>query len=86
MDILGALSESGQLPDSPFEAPMPCCSRRGCQELAQWKLLWNNPRVHAPERRKVWLACSAHRQFLEDFLGSRSFLKETLPFSVEDEL
>ncbi|MFW0155105.1 acetone carboxylase [Rothia sp. P6271] len=86
MDILGALSDTGQFPEGPVEAPLSYCSRRGCQEIAQWKLLWNNPKVHTSERRKVWLACSEHRQFLEDFLSSRSFLKEVLPFSAEDEL
>ena len=52
------------------------CSARGCQEGARWTLLWNNPKVHTPERRKEWLACDAHQESLGDFLRARGFLKE----------
>jgi hypothetical protein len=55
------------------------CSARGCRSEAAWGLLWNNPRLHTPERRKVWLACDDHREHLEQFLGSRSFLRATVP-------
>lgn len=55
------------------------CSAKGCGEPAVWGLLWNNPRLHTPERRKVWLACDAHREHLEQFLGARSFWKQTVP-------
>lgn len=55
------------------------CSAKGCREDAAWGLLWNNPRLHTPERRKVWLACDAHREHLEQFLGARSFWKQTVP-------
>jgi hypothetical protein len=55
------------------------CSARGCRSEASWGLLWNNPRLHTPERRKVWLACDDHREHLEQFLGSRSFLRATVP-------
>ncbi|KGM17109.1 hypothetical protein N867_10075 [Actinotalea fermentans ATCC 43279 = JCM 9966 = DSM 3133] len=55
------------------------CSSRGCRAPAQWGLLWNNPRIHTPERRKVWLACDDHRERLERFLGNRSFLRDTVP-------
>jgi hypothetical protein len=57
----------------------PVCSARGCSEPARWQLLWNNPKLHAEDRRKVWLACEAHRTSLSDFLGARSFLRETRP-------
>ncbi|MCU1432158.1 MAG: hypothetical protein JWP95_1263, partial [Actinotalea sp.] len=33
------------------------CSRKGCGAPAVWALRWNNPRLHTPDRRKVWLAC-----------------------------
>ncbi|WP_348536693.1 hypothetical protein [Nocardioides sp. W7] len=52
------------------------CSAKGCQSPAAWDLLWNNPRLHTPERRKIWLACDEHRPSLTDFLGSRAFLKD----------
>lgn len=55
------------------------CSAKGCREPAAWALLWNNPRLHTRDRRKVWLACGAHRNTLGDFLGMRGFLKDTVP-------
>lgn len=55
------------------------CSARGCREDATWGLLWNNPKLHTAERRKVWLACDGHRAQLEEFLGARSFLRDTVP-------
>lgn len=44
-----------------------------------WQLLWNNPKLHTPDRRKTWLACPEHRESLELFLGARGFLKDTVP-------
>jgi hypothetical protein len=58
---------------------VPTCSRKGCRAAADWQLLWNNPRLHTPERRKVWLACAAHRDWLQDYLVQRGLWKETLP-------
>jgi hypothetical protein len=55
------------------------CSAKGCQAEAGWALLWNNPKLHTPERRKVWLACEDHRGSLSDFLGARSFLRDVVP-------
>jgi hypothetical protein len=55
------------------------CSAKGCQEPAAWELQWNNPKLHTPDRRKVWLACDAHRQSLADFLTARQFLKDVVP-------
>lgn len=52
------------------------CSARGCTAEATWSLLWNNPRLHTPERRKTWLACDAHRESLADFLAARQFLRD----------
>ncbi len=57
------------------------CSAKDCREPAQWQLLWNNPKIHTPDRRKIWLACPAHRESLEAFLGARGFLRDTLPHS-----
>lgn len=54
------------------------CSAKGCREQARWALLWNNPRLHTPERRKTWLACESHRESLSAFLGARSFLKDVV--------
>ena len=52
------------------------CSARGCKEQAVWALRWNNPKIHDPDRRKVWLACEGHREHLSDFLAARGFLRE----------
>ncbi len=55
------------------------CSAKGCQAEAEWQLLWNNPKLHTEDRRKIWLACDEHRETLADFLGARGFLKEVVP-------
>lgn len=57
------------------------CSRKACGRRAGWQLLWNNPRLHTPERRKIWLACGDHRNWLEDYLQTRGLWKQTLPLS-----
>ena len=57
------------------------CSRKGCGADAAWRIRWNNPRIHAPERRKTWLACPDHRGDLEQFLGARGFWKDTVPLA-----
>lgn len=51
------------------------CSARGCRAPASYVLVWNNPKVHAPEREKTWVACKEHRQSLADFLDLRGFLR-----------
>ncbi len=51
------------------------CSARGCRVWASYALVWNNPKVHAPEREKTWVACEEHRQSLADFLDLRGFLR-----------
>ena len=55
------------------------CSAKGCRDSALHALLWNNPSIHTPQRRKVWLACDAHREHLEEFLSLRGFLDRTVP-------
>lgn len=52
------------------------CSAKGCSSPAVWSLLWNNPKLHTPDRRKSWLACDEHRSTLSDFLGARGFLRD----------
>lgn len=63
----------------------PICSRKACRQEAGWRLLWNNPRIHTPERRKTWLACAEHRDWLEDYLRTRGLWKETLPLAPDTE-
>jgi hypothetical protein len=55
------------------------CSARGCQAEAVWSLLWNNPKLHTPERRKSWLACDDHKDSLAGFLSARQFLRDIDP-------
>jgi len=62
-----------------MEPEKPICSAKGCQSDAVWDLLWNNPKLHTPDRRKVWLACDEHRQSLSDFLAARQFLRDVQP-------
>ena len=59
----------------------PTCSAKGCQQPATCGLLWNNPKLHTADRRKVWLACDDHRSSLGDFLAARQFLRETVPLA-----
>jgi len=66
----------GPVPDVVGEL---VCSARGCGAEATWGLLWNNPKLHTADRRKVWLACPDHRAHLEQFLGARGFLRATVP-------
>ena len=62
----------------PTAEPLTC-SAKGCQQAAVCTLLWNNPKLHTPDRRKEWLACEEHRESLSAFLGVRGFLKDTRP-------
>jgi len=62
----------------PTSEQGPTCSAKDCQQPASWGLLWNNPRLHTPDRRKVWLACDEHRTSLGDFLTARQFLRDVV--------
>jgi hypothetical protein len=59
------------------------CSTKGCRAPAAWELRWNNPRLHTPDRRKIWLACDEHREHLSRFLDTRGFLREVEPLPSE---
>lgn len=60
------------------------CSAKGCRADARWALRWNNPKIHDPDRRKVWLACPEHQEHLNAFLSRRGFLRETVPVEELD--
>lgn len=64
---------------STVPRPDLVCSARGCRLPAAYGVVWNNPRLHAPGRRKVWLACDGHREQLATFVDLRGFLLEVLP-------
>jgi hypothetical protein len=61
----------------------PVCSRKGCRNDAEWQLLWNNPRIHTPERRKAWASCPDHVEWFEEYLRNRGLWKETLPLTAD---
>src|SRR4029453_5165548 len=60
------------------------CSAKGCSQPASWALRWNNPKLHSADRRKIWLACADHKASLADFLSSRQFLRDVVPFRPSD--
>lgn len=55
------------------------CSAKGCHSPAVHVLVWNNPKVHTPEREKTWVACEQHRGSLSDHLDVRGFLLRVDP-------
>ncbi|MFE7844744.1 hypothetical protein ACFUTX_06030 [Microbacterium sp. NPDC057407] len=63
----------------PDQEGAATCSRAGCRHAARWRIDWRNPRIHAEERVKTWVACDDHRDYLRDFLAARSF-----PVSVSE--
>ncbi len=69
--------------DVPVDAGLSC-SARGCQDAARFSVVWNNPRLHTPDRRKIWLACDEHRDSLAAFLSARGFLRGIEPLTGAD--
>jgi hypothetical protein len=59
------------------------CSAAGCGEDAAFRVNWRNPRIHTPDRVKVWLACPEHRDTLADYLGTRGFPVQVTVLDVE---
>lgn len=57
----------------------PTCSRASCQNPAEFKILWRNPKIHDASREKIWLACDEHKEYLSDYLRARNF-----PVAVQD--
>jgi hypothetical protein len=62
----------------PDQGADPVCSRAGCRAAARWRIDWRNPRIHAADRRKTWVACDEHVGYLREFLAARDF-----PLSVD---
>ena len=58
---------------------MHTCSAKACRNHAAYGVVWNNPKLHTPDRRKVWLACEDHRERLSSFVALRGFLIEVVP-------
>ncbi len=66
--------------EPPIPSDEPICSRAGCRAPATHRVVWRNPRIHAADREKVWLACAAHRGFLSEYLSTRGFPVAVHPF------
>jgi hypothetical protein len=60
------------------------CSRAGCRAPALWRIDWRNPRIHAADRRKTWVACEEHVGYLREFLAARDFPVEVAALAAED--
>jgi len=68
----------------PGEEPLaPICSRAGCTDDAAWNVNWRNPKIHGPERVKVWLACDEHREYLSEYLAARDFPVKVTPLAEQ---
>jgi len=61
------------------------CSRSRCTDIASWAIRWRNPKIHATDRRKVWLACSEHLDTLREFLAARDFPLEVVSVDELDD-
>jgi len=61
----------------------PVCSAKGCRAAATQAVVWNNPKVHTPDREKVWHACDAHVEHLSGYVGVRGFLLRVDPLLPE---
>ncbi|EIC08830.1 hypothetical protein GCM10023065_12850 [Microbacterium laevaniformans] len=59
------------------------CSRTGCRAPASWQVQWRNPRIHSPERRKIWTACDDHVAYLRDYLAARDFPVDVVAIDAE---
>jgi hypothetical protein len=70
---LGVAAQTRGVSGDPGTDPV-LCSAKGCRAVARWALVWNNPKLHTPDREKVWTACDEHREQLAHHLAVRSFL------------
>lgn len=62
------------------------CSRAGCSEPPVAQIHWRNPKIHDASRRKTWLACEAHLEYLTEFLTARDFPVTVLPLPTEEDV
>ncbi|MCI9857951.1 hypothetical protein [Microbacterium proteolyticum] len=77
-----ALGQPTALTEPAAAVEQTVCSRAGCRGLAIWALRWRNPRIHAADRRKTWVACDEHVVYLREFLSARDFPVEVAALSV----
>lgn len=72
------------MPGAPTETTLKC-SRAGCPHPACHAITWHNPALHTDGRKKTWLACATHLDFLREFLESRSFPANVTPLTLHVE-
>ena len=77
------MDDDEQVPDQAPERVS--CSAKACRATAVHVLVWNNPKVHAPDREKTWVACDAHRGSLAEHLDVRGFLQRVEPLQASEE-
>lgn len=65
--------------DDPDANEPAICSAKACGATAAYLVVWNNPRLHTPDREKTWAACPDHRESLADYLQVRGFLRRVDP-------
>jgi hypothetical protein len=85
VSLLDALSGASPLGGSASLGSQPGeqeCSRAGCRASATWTIGWRNPKIHTPDRVKVWVACDEHVAFLREFLAARDFPLAVAPFGT----
>lgn len=70
--------------DATDESVDAVCSRAGCRAPARWRIDWRNPRIHAGDRTKTWVACDAHVGYLREFLAARDFPVTVGPLAREE--
>ncbi|MCW2668702.1 MAG: uncharacterized protein JWO27_599 [Frankiales bacterium] len=62
-----------------MDVDAPICSAKGCRKPATHVVLWNNPKLHTPDREKPWHACDEHVTSLSEYLQVRGFLLRVEP-------
>jgi hypothetical protein len=61
------------------------CSRASCREKPFWQVIWRNPKIHAADRKKIWLACDEHRVYFESYLSQKGFPVGSIPLEPESD-
>jgi len=59
------------------------CSKTACREEPAWQIIWRNPKIHTPDRKKVWLSCDDHKDFFDGYLSQRGFPVSIVPVDSE---
>lgn len=73
------MDEPSARPTTDEESERLHCSAKSCEQPAGYAVVWNNPKIHTPDREKVWLACEQHREWLSNFVDKRGFLRRVDP-------